>query len=230
VSEISTYPDEHPILDSALIFQIQGIRINALNGAIRLDGNTPPCQRLIGILVQLAVIGREDVRRNIIYTNMDVMGDIRIEIAKFPLGQIVQLGGQLDAGGTSADNGDMQESADLLGCRGGQRRLFKKIKQQFPHRHGVGHILYEQGVFGDAGRVEGVGHAPRSQDEQVILNIELLLGEFGVIIKCWGAMHRLCVKVHIENVGLDEFLGGARFGADGFFSQVEIELTACCGG
>lgn len=216
-------PDEHAVGNAALVLDMQGLVVDFFDAGV--DGDVdfalfelPGC-----VFVQFVVVCREDVGRDVVDGNAHVLGDLWVDVPQLALAQVIKFGGEFDTCGSAADDGDVQQLARAFGRDVRQRGLFEKIEERFADFHRVGDVFDEDGVGVDTGGVEGVGHASRRDGEVVVLDVEFIVCERRVLVECRSAAAGFGIEVDIQDIGLDEAQGTARFRADGFFGKVEVE-------
>lgn len=192
-------PDEHAVGDAAALLGVHGFGVDV--GNVRTGGDLDAGARdelVIGVGPEVLVKGAQDVVGDVVDADCDFGGEGRVELGQGAVGQVAQLGAQLDAGGPAADDGDVQQLALALLARAGQAGEVEAIEELLAYGACVADRLHEDGVLGDAGGVEGVGSAAGGQDQDVIGDVdELVAGGQAMRGQHHPTLCGLCHKVDL---------------------------------
>lgn len=138
--------------------------------------------------MQFRIVGGQDVWRNIVDGDSNVLGDARVKLAELVLAQVVQLGCEFDASRPTTDDRNVQEFLRALGAGARQARLLEQVEQRLANAHRVADVFDEDRMLVNPWRAECVGHAARCDDKVVVADVELDFLKLWVFLKGWRAL------------------------------------------
>ena len=163
-------PQQQAIRDPLAALELQAAGLDLDHRRVGPDLDALAAEQIAGVGAELGVEGGKDFRAGLDQGDANLIDQVGVVAAAFTEEQVVELGGDLDAGGSAAADDEVEQPRALAGRKAGQTGRFQASENPLADGSGIRGIFEKQRVLGDARDPVGIADSADGDDQPIELD------------------------------------------------------------